>query len=178
VTGSPQRRHRLTIDIVRPSSLWRSPPGAEKTVRGALAAAADLSDPKPGNVEVAVVLADDEFVADLNRIWRGRDTPTNVLSFPAPASPALSSSRMLGDIVIAYETVAREAAAEKKPFLDHLAHLTVHGFLHLLGHDHVSEQEAETMEGMERTILAELGIGDPYAAPARPTTPRSRVING
>ena len=100
------------------------------------------------------------------RRWRGRDKSTNVLSFPTP-TPADKSPRgapyHLGDIVLAYETVAREARAAKKP-LDHLiAHLALHGFLHLLGYDHESHGQAEAMERRERRILARLGVPDPYA---------------
>ena len=91
-----------------------------------------------------------------------RTKPTNVLSFPAPQIGA-ARPRLLGDIVIAYETTAREAATEHKPLDHHLAHLTVHGFLHLLGYDHELETEAETMERLEREILARLDIADPYA---------------
>jgi probable rRNA maturation factor len=95
---------------------------------------------------------------ELNGRWRGRPEPTNVLSFPATGR-----TETLGDIAIAYQTTAREAEAEGKPFADHLAHLAVHGFLHLLGYDHQSDAEAAAMERLEAAILARLGIGDPYA---------------
>jgi probable rRNA maturation factor len=94
----------------------------------------------------------------LNERWRGCAEPTNVLSFPAVPGAAT-----LGDIAIAYETTAREAEADGKRFADHLAHLAVHGFLHLLGYDHQSNDEADAMERRERVILARLGIADPYA---------------
>ena len=91
------------------------------------------------------MLTDDAAIRALNRDWRGNDTPTNVLSFPAPTRQSATGVRhMLGDIVIAYETIAREAAAEGKPFAHHLAHLAVHGFLHLLGYDHETDRDAET----------------------------------
>jgi probable rRNA maturation factor len=113
------------------------------------------------------MLTDDEGIRTLNRNWRGIDKPTNVLSFPAlqPRGPRLEDEapRMLGDIAIAYETTRREADEEQKPFGHHLSHLAVHGFLHLIGHDHEQDQEAETMESLEREILAQLGIPDPYA---------------
>ncbi|KIZ39760.1 rRNA maturation RNase YbeY, partial [Rhodopseudomonas palustris] len=103
----------------------------------------------------------------LNANWRGIDKPTNVLSFPALQPPGGiepdDAPRMLGDIAIAYETVRREADDEGKPFVNHLSHLAVHGFLHLVGYDHESEAEAEAMEDVERQILAGLGIPDPYA---------------
>ena len=99
----------------------------------------------------------------LNRSYRGKDRPTNVLSFPAfPRGKRGALPPMLGDIVLAAETVAREAQLEEKPLADHLAHLIVHGILHLIGYDHESDAEAEEMEGLERQILAGLGIPDPY----------------
>jgi probable rRNA maturation factor len=106
---------------------------------------------------------DDARVQALNKLWRGLDKPTNVLSFPAPDSPS-GPARMLGDIAISYQTAAREAAAEGKTLADHIAHLSVHGFLHLLGYDHESDEDAEEMEGLERVILARIGISDPYVA--------------
>jgi probable rRNA maturation factor len=101
-------------------------------------------------------------VRTLNRRWRGKDRPTNVLSFPALDSASRGKPRHLGDIVIAYETTKREAIGESKPFAHHLAHLTVHGFLHLLGYDHDKNNDAEKMERLERTILKRIGIPDPY----------------
>jgi probable rRNA maturation factor len=112
------------------------------------------------NAEVSVVLCGDAFIRELNREWRGHDVPTNVLSFPAGGDPA--SAPLLGDIVIAFETASREALEAGKPLRDHTAHLLVHGFLHLIGHDHVEAAEAEAMEALERAILGSLGIDDPY----------------
>jgi probable rRNA maturation factor len=110
------------------------------------------------------VLTDDSAIRALNRDWRGVDRPTNVLSFPARPGPSAAGPALLGDIVIAFETTMQEARSESKPFEHHLAHLAVHGFLHLLGQDHDNDSDAETMEGIERVILARLGIPDPYAA--------------
>jgi probable rRNA maturation factor len=117
--------------------------------------------------ELAIVLTDDSAIRALNRDWRGKDTATNVLSFPAPASPPAEGGhpRLLGDIVIAYETTAREAGAEARPFRHHLTHLAVHGFLHLLGHDHVADAEAEAMEALEIAVLARLDVPNPYLSP-------------
>lgn len=117
-------------------------------------------------LEISVVLADDAIVQGLNRDYRGMDKPTNVLSFAsldedsplAPDGPIL-----LGDVIVAFETVKREAAEENKPLEEHLSHLIVHGVLHLLGYDHQEEDEAETMEALEREILGRLGIKDPHA---------------
>ena len=110
------------------------------------------------------MLTDDAGIRTLNHNWRGIDKPTNVLSFPAVALPGGGSQpRALGDIAIAYETTRREAETENKPFENHLSHLAVHGFLHLIGYDHETDGDAETMEQLERDILARLGIPDPYA---------------
>ena len=119
-------------------------------------------DRDAGDAEVSVLFADDAFVRGLNARWRGQDKPTNVLSFPA-AAPAAPGQRTLGDIVLAYETVAREAHEAGKPFDHHAAHLLVHGFLHLLGYDHETEADATVMEAREVHILETLDIPDPYA---------------
>ncbi|TAJ66464.1 rRNA maturation RNase YbeY [Brevundimonas sp.] len=108
--------------------------------------------------DVVVLLTDDAAVHDLNARFRDRDQPTNVLSFPA----AESAAPHLGDLVLAFGVCAAEAEAQGKTLADHLAHLTVHGVLHLLGRDHVDEAEAEAMEAEERTLLASLGVADPY----------------
>jgi probable rRNA maturation factor len=146
------------IEIAVECGRWDAGADAD-AVRAAIAAA---MPPDAAGAEVSVVLTDDEAIRLLNRDWRQRDAPTNVLSFPAPPGRR-GAPRLLGDIVIAYETTAREAAAEGKPPRHHLSHLAVHGFLHLLGYDHESEAEAEAMESRERDILATLGIPDPYA---------------
>jgi len=117
-----------------------------------------------GPAELSLVLAGDGTVRELNRDWRGRDAPTNVLSFPAdqPGLPP-ETPRPLGDVVLALETIRREAEQQGKPFADHLGHLVVHGVLHLLGFDHNETAEAEKMESLETRLLARLGIADPYA---------------
>jgi probable rRNA maturation factor len=109
------------------------------------------------------VLTDDKAIRALNRKWRKKNAPTNVLSFPAPDGGA-SPHPVLGDIVIAYETTAAESRADDKRFDHHLVHLVVHGFLHLLGYDHESDAEAEEMEQFERKILSRLDVPDPYTA--------------
>jgi len=146
------------IDVLVESPAWSAEPDAAATVRRAIQAAADAASGAAG--EVAVVLSDDAAIRALNRDWRNLDKATNVLSFPAPLHPG--APVLLGDVVIAYETTAREAAAEGKPFAHHLAHLAVHGFLHLLGYDHESEPAAHDMEHLETRILARLGVPDPY----------------
>ncbi|MCE9648172.1 MAG: rRNA maturation RNase YbeY [Parvibaculum sp.] len=121
--------------------------------------------------ELCVVLADDAFVRTLNKAYRGKDQATNVLSFPTGDMPVAvgpepltgMGPRLLGDVVLACETIAREAAEQGKSFPHHLSHLVVHGVLHLLGQDHEEDVEAEEMEALERDILEDLDIADPYA---------------
>jgi probable rRNA maturation factor len=150
------------VDIAVRAPLWGSVRGVRPMLQRAVAVAA--AHARVGEAEFAVVLTDDAAIRTLNRRWRKRDRPTNVLSFPAPPEPAgASGRRLLGDVVIAYETTTREAAAEGKPLKNHVSHLAVHGFLHLLGYDHESEEEAQEMEGLERAILSTLGIPDPFA---------------
>lgn len=113
--------------------------------------------------ELSLVFTDDESIRAINAEWRQKDKATNVLSFPAfPITPGKMPGPMLGDIIIAKETVEREAAELEKPFDNHLTHLMVHGFLHLFGYDHMNNAEAEIMEGLETRILADLGLSDPY----------------
>ncbi|WP_295881230.1 rRNA maturation RNase YbeY [uncultured Bartonella sp.] len=113
--------------------------------------------------ELSLVFSNDADIREINAKWRHIDKPTNVLSFPAFAlQPGQEPGEILGDIVIARETVEREAAEEDKSFDDHLSHLVVHGLLHLMGYDHQNDDEAEQMEALERKILASLGISDPY----------------
>lgn len=113
--------------------------------------------------ELSLVFTDDANIRTINAKWRHIDKATNVLSFPAfPMQPGQQPGPILGDIVIARETVQREAQEENKSFDDHLSHLIVHGLLHLTGYDHQNDDEAEQMESLERKILASLGISDPY----------------
>ncbi|MXN44787.1 rRNA maturation RNase YbeY [Shinella kummerowiae] len=119
--------------------------------------------PKSGAPEVSLVFTSDDEIRGINAEWRSQDKPTNVLSFPAfPLTPGKMPGPMLGDIIFAEETLTREAGELGKPFGDHLTHLLVHGFLHLFGYDHMDDEEAEKMEGLETRILAELGLSDPY----------------
>ena len=149
------------VDVLTESLLWEKEPRATETVERAISAASEAIDAPLG--EVVVMLADDETIRSLNRDWRKIDKPTNVLSFPAAKTPGIEPL-MLGDIVIAYETVARECEEEDRVFLHHLAHLAVHGFLHLMGYDHQNDSDAEAMEQLETAILARLDMPDPYLA--------------
>jgi probable rRNA maturation factor len=156
-------RTALAIDVVVESDRWRQVDDAT-TLAGAavIEAAAALSTAR---AELAIVLTDDSAIRALNRAWRGIDKATNVLSFPTKR--AGEGRALLGDIVLAYETIAREARRQRKPFAHHVAHLAVHGFLHLLGYDHERAADAEEMERAERDILRRLAIPDPYRRPAK-----------
>ena len=154
-------------EVLVTAECWQAEPGAEAVINRAVAAAAEMADADTGDAELAVMLTDDSGIRTLNQNWRGIDKATNVLSFPAlqptgPTGPD-DAPRMLGDIAIAYQTTRREADEEQKAFDHHLSHLAVHGFLHLIGYDHETDDEAEAMESLEREILAQLGIPDPYA---------------
>jgi probable rRNA maturation factor len=161
---APRTTHHATtpaVDVMVESDLWATQPGSDAIVDGAIAETARCLPQHPAECELAVVLTDDAAVRVLNRRWRGVDKPTNVLSFPASGR----TPTLLGDIVIAFETTAREAEVENKPFAHHLAHLAVHGYLHLLGYDHESDDTADAMERLERSILARLEVPDPYVTP-------------
>jgi probable rRNA maturation factor len=132
---------------------------AERALACALCAVGTTVQP---GAEVSVILTDDAEIRSLNRDWRQQDKATNVLSFPLATPARLSSAPMLGDIVLAAGTVASEAAAENKSFENHATHLMIHGFLHLLGHDHMDDDDAARMEALEVAILATLGIANPY----------------
>jgi probable rRNA maturation factor len=158
-------RKACNVDVLVESARWRGAGKVNALLRRAVReAAAELST---GGVELAIVLTDDSAIRLLSRQWRGRDKATNVLSFPAqqPSEGTCGQPALIGDIVLAYETIAGEADKEGKPFAHHLAHLAVHGFLHLNGWDHQRDKDAEAMEQIERKILRRLGIPDPYRSP-------------
>ena len=173
-TGSGHNRNSATMalfalpitEVIVVADGWHSEPDAEAIIQRAVATAAETVNAGLGEAELAVMLTDDSGIRTLNLNWRGIDKPTNVLSFPAlpptGAGGPDDAPRMLGDIAIAYETTRREADDEQKPFDHHLSHLAVHGFLHLIGYDHEKDDDAEAMETLERGILAQLGIPDPY----------------
>jgi probable rRNA maturation factor len=145
------------IDVELEAQAWREAlADAEAQAVEAAQAALELAGRRG---VVAVLLTDDAAVADLNARFRGKDQPTNVLSFPAPANP----EGLLGDIALAYETCAREAVEQGKTLAAHLQHLVAHGVLHLVGYEHDVDADAEIMEALERRILAALGVADPYA---------------
>ncbi|MDJ0512259.1 MAG: rRNA maturation RNase YbeY [Methyloceanibacter sp.] len=157
----------LDVEVMRHDDAWTERGVSDASIELAAQAAFTVSPPaKQAFYELTIVLTDDAESRDLNRTWRNKDQPTNVLSFPAGDMP---DTKLLGDIVIAFETTAAEAADKTIPLADHVSHLVVHGTLHLLGHDHLDDAEAERMEELERRALASLGITDPYAddMPAR-----------
>jgi probable rRNA maturation factor len=154
----------VTVDISNEFDRWPlGIPDLETFTTQAIAAAlAGSKVALQDYVEVSIVYCDDAFIHDLNKQWRHKDMPTNVLSFPLASGPALAATPMLGDIIISCETVIREAKDEGKAFADHLTHMLVHGALHLAGYDHEIDAEAEAMEALERVVLSQLGVGDPY----------------
>ena len=146
------------IDVEIEAPAWTlALPDAEALMRAA--ARATLDSEGASDEGVTLLLTDDETVRELNARFRQQDKPTNVLSFPAPHNP----EHFLGDVALAYGVCAREAAEQGKPLAHHLQHLVAHGVLHLLGYDHEGDDEAEAMEGLERVVLAGLGVPDPYA---------------
>jgi probable rRNA maturation factor len=155
----------VIFDLSIEAGDWPDETALITLVEGAIMATfAELVPARPGASELGVVFTDDAHVRALNAGWRGKDKATNVLSFPAfPETKTGPLPPLLGDVVLAAETVAGEAALEGKPLENHISHLVVHGLLHLLGYDHEGDAEAEEMEALERRILARLAIPDPYA---------------
>jgi probable rRNA maturation factor len=153
---------RAVIDVEIEDDAWTVVlPDAARVAESAGCAVLDQLAPTDGREPgVAVLLTSDEAVAELNQRFRGKAGPTNVLSFPASANP----ENHLGDVALAHGVCAREAAEQGKTLDQHLAHLVVHGVLHLLGYDHETDHEAEAMEALERSILESLGVPDPYAS--------------
>ena len=167
----------LSIAVRAQSRQWRALgdlAALRAKVTQATQAALAVAPVQPSDgAELSLLLTDDRRIRIVNRDWRGFDKATNVLSFPAAPPDRIASSPILGDIVVAYETVEREALSENKSVVDHFSHLVIHGLLHLLGEDHETDAQAQRMEGLEVAALARLGIADPYAEGeliARPQT--------
>lgn len=161
------RHTMLQKDFLIEAEIWHSIPDSEKVVTRALDAALDYVVEKEGitflpTCEVSLVFTDDASIRELNAVHRGKDSATNVLSFPIDED-ADPFGPMLGDVVFARETIHREAEELDLAFSAHLSHLSIHGFLHLLGYDHIESDEAEKMESVEIAILATIGIDNPYA---------------
>ena len=166
-SGSPNGPSAtLEVDVLRKSALWdRTPVSDAMLADAARAAFVAACPPGAGASAVTIVLADDAEMRALNRTWRGKDAPTNVLSFSAIPGPLaqLGEPCLIGEVVLACETVMEEARADCIALADHAVHLVVHGVLHLQGFEHDDEAHAERMENLERKILASFGIADPYA---------------
>jgi probable rRNA maturation factor len=155
----------IEADVLIEDDRWGDHPDVEAAIGAAIGVlAADLSVPLPQRAAVTVVLADDAAVAALNIKFRQKAGATNVLSFPAGAGVAEpGAAAYLGDVILARQTVVREAEEMSVPFRHHLQHLALHGVLHLVGFDHVGSAAAEAMEALEVRLLARLGVADPYA---------------
>lgn len=162
----------MDVDITIRSDEWAADPDLgpllERAARKTVEIAGLMTEPE---AELSIVLAGDDLVRGLNRTYLGHDRTTNVLSFPQDSAVPGATARLLGDIALAYETVAREAAALNRPLQHHAAHLVVHGLLHLFGYDHDSDATATEMEDIERAVLRALAIPDPYADDEVPSEP-------
>ncbi len=160
----------LTVDILVKNANWRRLGAVEEEIPRLVHSVFTIlgyDSSKP--LEIGIVLSSDTEVRMLNRAYRGKDMPTNVLSFPMtdPGNGDRIGSRLLGEVVLALETILREAHEARVSPIDHLSHLIAHGILHLLGHDHQTDAEAARMEAEESNILRSLGLRDPYAASDR-----------
>ncbi|WP_198419916.1 rRNA maturation RNase YbeY [Pseudaminobacter salicylatoxidans] len=155
----------VAIDLMVEAGKWPAEAHLEALAHDSVRAVlAETGASATNGTELSLVFSDDAHIQVLNAEWRGKDKPTNVLSFPAfPTEPGAPLPPMMGDIILAAETVEREAALEEKPLDNHITHLVIHGLLHLMGYDHETDAEAEEMEGLERRALARLAIPDPYA---------------
>jgi probable rRNA maturation factor len=157
------------IEVSAPCPGWAQDCAEAETLAAGAARRALLCGEAPNAAVVDITLTDDDEQRTLNRTWRGKDAPTNVLAFPLMSLGAdldvpvpAGAPLLLGDVVLAFETVRREAAEQDKTLADHLRHLVVHGVLHLLGYDHENAAEAAIMEAREIAILGELGVSNPY----------------
>lgn len=152
----------ITIDLTVEAGEWEKLGDLEALAQRAADAAVAVSPDIDGELAVAVLLTDDAAMREINNDWRDQDKPTNVLSFPAAAHPGMPGPRHIGDVVLAWETTQREALDEAKTMEAHASHLIVHGVLHCLGYDHVTDEQAEEMEALEVSALKGIGYDDPY----------------
>jgi probable rRNA maturation factor len=151
----------IVVDVEVANSAWLAAGDVDALAQDVVAATlTEVGTRVHPDAEISIRLCDDDEIRALNLAWRNKDKETNVLSFPAPAG---SQGPLLGDMVVAFEYVSEEAREAGRSLRDHLTHMLVHGFLHLLGFDHENEFDAEEMEDLERRILAQLGIDDPYS---------------
>ncbi len=179
VVARKKTDRRIKIETRVTAAAWRAAlPNLTRGASRAVRAALDVAPPLPDEAaaELALIFADDNAISTLNREWRGKNGPTNVLAFAAQESKGGARRQaaapgagplLLGDVVLAFETIAREAKAGDVTLGAHLSHLIVHGVLHLLGYDHRRPREARLMETLEARALATLGLANPYEAPPR-----------
>jgi len=160
------RKAMIHVDITVESPAWETiQTDWESLIRTSAQKTFEKLGFQNNGVELSIVLADDPFIQDLNKQYRDKDSPTNVLSFPQfepEELETLEGTIPLGDMIFAFETIAREAGEQEKSFTDHTTHLIVHSILHLLGYDHEEEEAAEEMENLEVSILCEMGVKNPY----------------
>jgi probable rRNA maturation factor len=154
----------VVLDIQIEDTSWAILENIEKLCQKAIDQACLHAHPKPMNgAELSILFTNDAEIQTLNKQWRNINKPTNILSFPAVLPNKIAKSPLLGDLALGFETIAQEAKTDEKTFENHLIHLIIHGFLHILGYDHETDADALIMEALEIKILAKLNIGDPYA---------------
>lgn len=160
VAAEPEIQVEIDIEVEDPAWGSLSGPARQSAIRALELLSQEIGAKAPPPGPVSILLTDDDAVARMNQQFRGKAGPTNVLSFPAGPNP----EGQLGDIALAYGVCATEASEQGKTLTAHLQHLVAHGVLHLVGYDHITDDEAAVMEDLERRILASLGVADPYAA--------------
>lgn len=154
---------QVTLDLRIDDAGWHRVDDCKTLVSKSLKTALESAGEDRTSVSATVILADNKAVQELNSHWRSKNKPTNILSFPAPQDERdEAGGDYLGDMILAFDVVAREAATQRKPLATHLCHLIIHGTLHLLGFDHVEDSDAQQMEQLEKTAMAKLGYRDPY----------------
>ena len=154
---------QVLVEVLRQEPNWNGEVSDQALV-GAAEAAFVQSGRVSGAAELALLLCDDDEIRKLNKAWRGKDEPTNVLSFPLGAPPGKTGPQPLGDVALAYQTVASEALDRNVSIGQHAVHLVVHGVLHLMGYDHMCDADAREMESLEAQVLAGLGLPNPHAS--------------
>jgi probable rRNA maturation factor len=156
------------LDLRIDADDWKQISELTQTVTRSFNAALDSANVHSANVGATIVLADNSIVKKLNNQWRNKNNPTNILSFPAPEGEKTETGRnYLGDMILAFEVVNKEALQQSKALETHLCHLVIHGALHLLGHDHLEDAAASEMENLERTAMTALNLPDPYLPTAK-----------
>jgi probable rRNA maturation factor len=168
----------MEIDLLTEDEAWQALPERETLARLATEAVLEVLDRLEPETELSIVFTSDTAMAELNRAWRGKAGPTNVLSFPAAAAAGAGMGSALGDIVLAAGVVSAEASAQAKPLANHTTHLIIHGLLHLLGYDHEDDAKAEAMERLEAEVMARLGLPDPYEDADAPGRERAAGASG